>query len=77
MTHPTDLSEASLRVEKNTPDQQNSQTLYPSPLPVANPSKAAEASKDVHIIVVHYKVGRKIGEGSFGVLHEGVFFFVW
>jgi casein kinase 1 len=25
-----------------------------------------------NVVGVHYKVGRKIGEGSFGIIHEGI-----
>jgi casein kinase 1 len=27
-----------------------------------------------NIVGVHYKVGKKLGEGSFGVLYEGFYF---
>lgn len=38
-----------------------------------NPSSAA-SSHSSNIVGVHYRVGKKIGEGSFGVIYEGAFF---
>jgi serine/threonine protein kinase len=37
-------------------------------VPGATPAK----SSSPNVVGVHYKVGRKIGEGSFGVIYEGV-----
>ncbi|KAI8994633.1 kinase-like domain-containing protein [Pilobolus umbonatus] len=34
-----------------------------------NPSNSVSAS---NVVGVHYKVGRKIGEGSFGIIYEGI-----
>ncbi|CAO3677470.1 unnamed protein product [Rhizopus stolonifer] len=38
-----------------------------------NSSQAVSSPGDTHNVVgVHYKVGKKIGEGSFGVIYEGI-----
>jgi serine/threonine protein kinase len=34
-------------------------------------SKAAMSSSSSNVVGVHYRVGKKIGEGSFGVIFEG------
>lgn len=34
-------------------------------------STAAMASSSSNVVGVHYRVGKKIGEGSFGVIFEG------
>lgn len=31
------------------------------------------ASSTANLVGIHYRVGKKIGEGSFGVIFEGVF----
>ena len=37
-------------------------------------SKSSASSASPHSVVgMHYKVGRKIGEGSFGIIYEGLF----
>jgi casein kinase 1 len=37
------------------------------------PSSSAAVSSSSHsnVVGVHYKVGKKIGEGSFGIIYEG------
>lgn len=37
----------------------------------ATPSGAPNAGSSSNVVGVHYKVGKKIGEGSFGVIFEG------
>ncbi|CDH55270.1 ck1 ck1 ck1-g protein kinase [Lichtheimia corymbifera JMRC:FSU:9682] len=37
----------------------------------AKPSSSKSASMSANIVGVHYRVGKKVGEGSFGVLYEG------
>lgn len=39
--------------------------------PGAHLSSASHSSSSSNIVGVHYKVGKKIGEGSFGVIFEG------
>ena len=34
-------------------------------------SQASNASSGSNVVGVHYRVGKKIGEGSFGVIFEG------
>lgn len=34
-------------------------------------SHAHSSSSTANIVGVHYRVGKKIGEGSFGVIYEG------
>jgi hypothetical protein len=34
----------------------------------------SSGSNNSNVIGVHYKIGRKIGEGSFGIIYEGSFF---
>jgi casein kinase 1 len=41
--------------------------------PTRTSSSSSVSSSNV--VGVHYKVGRKIGEGSFGIIYEGSFFF--
>ncbi|CDS06293.1 Putative Casein kinase I [Lichtheimia ramosa] len=36
----------------------------------ARPSSSKSASMSANIVGVHYRVGKKVGEGSFGVLYE-------
>ena len=42
---------------------------------MARPSSSSLASPS-SIVGVHYKVGRKIGEGSFGIIYEGMFYWI-
>ncbi|KAI9315850.1 kinase-like domain-containing protein [Dichotomocladium elegans] len=37
----------------------------------ASPSSTKSSSSSTNIVGVHYRVGKKVGEGSFGVLYEG------
>lgn len=39
--------------------------------PGAHLSSSGHSSSSSNIVGVHYKVGKKIGEGSFGVIFEG------
>lgn len=39
-------------------------------------STHAQASSS-NVVGVHYRVGKKIGEGSFGVIFEGISYFSW
>ena len=39
-----------------------------------NRSNAGSLSSTVNVVGVHFRVGRKIGEGSFGIIYEGTFF---
>lgn len=39
--------------------------------PGAHLSSGSHSSSSSNIVGVHYKVGKKIGEGSFGVIFEG------
>lgn len=43
---------------------------------MARPSSSSLASPS-SIVGVHYKVGRKIGEGSFGIIYEGMFYSIF
>jgi hypothetical protein len=36
----------------------------------------ANSSTSSNVVGVHYRVGKKIGEGSFGVIYEGEQFFL-
>lgn len=29
------------------------------------------------VVGLHFRVGKKIGEGSFGIIHEGIIFFIF
>jgi casein kinase 1 len=33
--------------------------------------KQAMSNSSTNVVGVHYKVGRKLGEGSFGIIYEG------
>lgn len=33
----------------------------------------SSSSSSTNVVGVHYKVGRKLGEGSFGIIYEGNF----
>lgn len=35
------------------------------------------SSSSTNVVGVHYKVGRKLGEGSFGIIYEGKGFSLW
>ena len=37
-------------------------------------SNSTHSVSSSNVVGVHYKVGRKIGEGSFGIIYEGIFF---
>lgn len=41
---------------------------HPPPPPPPPPHSSRSSN---NIVGVHYKVGKKIGEGSFGVIYEG------
>lgn len=42
-------------------------------MPSSSAATAAASPGNSHNVVgVHYKVGKKIGEGSFGIIYEGV-----
>lgn len=55
-------------------------TTTSSPAPINNGqlptsqsnSKLSHHSSSPNVVGVHYKVGKKIGEGSFGIIYEGV-----
>jgi casein kinase 1 len=32
---------------------------------------SSNSSSSTNVVGVHYKVGRKLGEGSFGIIYEG------
>jgi casein kinase 1 len=36
-------------------------------------SSTANPGQSHNVVGVHYKVGKKIGEGSFGIIYEGFF----
>jgi hypothetical protein len=46
-----------------------SQSQLPAGGSPTKPSSASSANNNV--VGVHYKIGRKIGEGSFGIIYEG------
>jgi casein kinase 1 len=47
-------------------------TLVPSFSRIPDSSSRADmASSSSNVVGVHYRVGKKIGEGSFGVIFEG------
>lgn len=37
-------------------------------------SNSTHSVSSSNVVGVHYKVGRKIGEGSFGIIYEGIVF---
>jgi hypothetical protein len=43
------------------------------PLPENQTSVGSKKSSSSNLVGVHYKLGRKIGEGSFGIIYEGVY----
>lgn len=48
--------------------------LHPMAAPhVPSPSHPSQSSTSHGIVGSHYRVGKKIGEGSFGVVYEGLF----
>ena len=63
--------------------QYTSGTNNATPQPTANPNSMAISHSNgsqsklssPNVVGVHYKVGRKIGEGSFGVIYEGLVYF--
>lgn len=46
----------------------------PIPVAVASPAAVRSRPQKYKIVGEHYKMGKKIGEGSFGVIHEGTNF---
>ena len=52
--------------QQNIPPQQQQAQQSPNSTP-----KRQQSSTNV--VGVHYKIGRKIGEGSFGIIYEGNF----
>ena len=40
-------------------------------IPTASQAKLHHGASSQNIVGVHYKVGKKIGEGSFGIIYEG------
>ena len=47
---------------------------YPSPFYSPTTMSSQHQSSSPNLVGGHYRVGRKIGEGSFGVIFEGLFF---
>ena len=43
----------------------------PRVAPSASATRLSAAASGPNIVGVHYKIGRKIGEGSFGIIYEG------
>jgi casein kinase 1 len=41
------------------------------PLHKNNSTVSSSSQSSTNIVGVHYRVGKKLGEGSFGVLYEG------
>jgi hypothetical protein len=62
----TNNNTAVAEVSQTQPPQQVSQTASGS-------SKTQSNSSGNNIVGVHYKIGRKIGEGSLGIIYEGIF----
>jgi len=48
---------------------------HPSPFYSPTTMSSQHQSSSPNLVGGHYRVGRKIGEGSFGVIFEGLFFF--
>ncbi|KAI9484914.1 kinase-like domain-containing protein [Zychaea mexicana] len=50
-------------------------TRHQAPIPgtgkTLSPSTSTKSATSTNIVGVHYRVGKKVGEGSFGVLYEG------
>lgn len=44
------------------------------PLHKNNSTVSSSSQSSTNIVGVHYRVGKKLGEGSFGVLYEGLYF---
>jgi casein kinase 1 len=36
-----------------------------------SPAKSQSSSSSSNVVGVHYRVGKRIGEGSFGIIYEG------
>lgn len=51
-----------------TPPSDRERRVTPIRSRLENPSMASSSS---NVVGVHYRVGKKIGEGSFGVIFEG------
>ncbi|KAF7729531.1 casein kinase I [Apophysomyces ossiformis] len=47
-------------------------TSHHPPLPANSNSTLSTSQSSTNIVGVHYRVGKKLGEGSFGVLYEGL-----
>ena len=47
---------------------------HPPPLQKNNSTVSSSSQNSTNIVGVHYRVGKKLGEGSFGVLYEGLLF---
>lgn len=46
-------------------------TAHHPPLHKNNSTVSTSSQSSTNIVGVHYRVGKKLGEGSFGVLYEG------
>lgn len=57
--------EAAISQDDETPQQRELRLAHD------DPSYCAMASSSSNVVGVHYRVGKKIGEGSFGVIFEG------
>lgn len=47
-------------------------TAHHPPLHKNNSTVSSSSQSSTNIVGVHYRVGKKLGEGSFGVLYEGI-----
>ncbi|KAJ8651675.1 hypothetical protein O0I10_012762 [Lichtheimia ornata] len=54
-----------------TRDRQHNSGLATNAVPTKSTSSKSMSSSSTNIVGVHYRVGKKVGEGSFGVLYEG------
>lgn len=65
---------SSYAVMTTTRDRQLNSGLNTNTAPTKSTSTKSMSSSSTNIVGVHYRVGKKVGEGSFGVLYEGIFY---
>lgn len=51
-------------------------TAHHPPLHKNGSTVSSSSQSSTNIVGVHYRVGKKLGEGSFGVLYEGEYLYV-
>ena len=64
-------SQSSPNINPDTTPKNSTQQIIPQQPQQASPGSTPKKQQSNNMVGVHYKIGRKIGEGSFGIIYEG------